>query len=155
MTKTVIYDIEAASAVTATAQELLKYQVDAINKMAGFKSSDFITYTAARSTGKSMYMKMLKNRIYDTNPCKEIFLPMYPPEPKYKFSRAKWYEAKINGDGVWRLTEEYNQIIDWCTEQFGKHPAPPDAWSRWYVGVGKIYFRDAQDYEWYMLKWAQ
>jgi hypothetical protein len=107
-----------------------------------------------RQTGKSMYMKMLKNRIYGTNLCKEIFLPMHPvTKPKYQFSRAKWYTVDI-GDGIWRLGREYNEIIEWCTEHFGKHPHKPDAWSRWWVGVGSIYFRDERDLVLYKLKWS-
>ena len=107
-----------------------------------------------RQTGKSsLYMKMLKNRIYDSNLCKEIFLPMHPvTKPKYQFSRAKWYSAEI-GVGGWRLGREYNEIIEWCTEQFGKHPDKPDAWSRWWVGIGEIHFRDEKDFVFYKLKW--
>ena len=115
--------------------------------------------------GKSMYMKMLKNRMYGgTNLCKEIVLDdskgyFYAPyipkimKPKYKFSRAKWHTVDIH-NGIWRLGREYNEIIEWCTEQFGKHPNKPDAWSRWWVGVGEIYFRDEKDVVFYKLKWA-
>ena len=103
---------------------------------------------------ESMYIKVLKNRIYDSNLCKEIFLPMHPvTKPKYQFSRAKWHTVDI-GDGIWRLGREYNEIIKWCTEHFGKHPNRPDAWSRWWVGVGSIYFRDEKDFVFYQLKWS-
>lgn len=103
---------------------------------------------------KSMYMKVLKNRIYDSNLCKEIFLPMGPvTKSKYKFSRAKWHTVDI-GDGIWRLGREYNEIIEWCTQHFGKHPNRPDAWSRWWVGVGSIYFREEKDFVFYQLKWS-
>lgn len=122
----------------------------------GFKAGQMSVISAGRQTGKShyySYMKGLKNRIYGTNLCKEIMLPM-APESKYKFSRAKWYTAKLNGDAIWRLSDRYNQIIAWCTEQYGPHPTKHDAWSRWYVGLGYINFRDERDFVLYQLRWA-
>lgn len=115
----------------------------------------------------------LAQRIMETNLCKEIELtstvtlelgvfyaphnPLktikMPPNLKYQFSRAKWHTVDI-GSGGWRLSREYNEIIEWCTKQFGSHPKKPDAWSRWWVGVGKIYFRDSNDYVLYQLRWA-
>jgi hypothetical protein len=85
--------------------------------------------------------------MYYSNLCKEIVLPM-KPEPKYKFSRAKWYEAKLPGDG--------QAAFAWCTEQFGPEPYYPDAWSRWYFNVDRTFrFRDAKDYEWFLLRWSK
>lgn len=116
-----------------------------------------------------MKLDILKNRIqlYNENLCKEIILTantimmdynvFYEPvvsKSKYKFSRAKWYTAELTGHATWRFSDEYNQIIEWCTEHFGKHPTKHDAWSRWYVGLGYINFRDAKDYEWFMLRWS-
>ena len=121
----------------------------------GFRFGQLPAISVGRQTGKShyySYMKGLQNRIYDTNLCKEIVMPT-KPEPKYKFSRAKWYTVDV-GVGLWRLGREYNEVIEWCTEQFGAHPVKHDAWSRWYVGVGQIYFRDEKDYVLYQLKWA-
>lgn len=120
----------------------------------GIHPGEMMVFSAGRQTGKSLYMKVLKNRIYDSNLCKEIFLPMHPvTNPKYQFSRAKWHTVDIGGGG-WRLGREYNEIIEWCTEHFGKHPNKPDAWSRWWVGVGAIYFRDERDLVLYKLKWS-
>jgi len=124
------------------------------NTTGGIPAGTMNVISMGRQTGKSMYMKMLKNRIYDRNLCKEIFLPMHPvTKPKYQFSRAKWHTVDI-GNGTWRLGREYNEIIEWCTEHFGKHPNKPDAWSRWWVGVGVINFRDEKDFVFYKLKWS-
>lgn len=143
--KTIVVDIETRDAVTATAQAILN------NITGGISYGTMNIFSSGRQTGKTMHF--LKKRYYDPNPCKEILLPMYP-EPKYKFSRARWYEARISTDAMWRLSNGYNDIIAWCTEQFGKHPAKPDAWSRWRVGIGFIYFRDEADYILYQLKWS-
>ena len=113
---------------------------------------------------------MNKFHFYQSNLCKEITLtaqtqlctlgvyyaPYIPKimKPKYQFSRAKWYTAPLNGNGTWRFSDEYNEIIEWCTEMFGAHPTKHDAWSRWYVGLGCINFRDAKDYEWFVLRWS-
>ena len=149
--KTIVIDIEAANAVTRTGQSILK------------DASEFIAYntmdvfSVGRQTGKSMFntftMEVFKNRYYDTNLCKEIMMPM-EPKPKYQFSRAKWHAAQLNGDGMWRLGQEYNEIIAWCNDTFGPHPKRSDAWSRWWVGIGQIYFRDEQDLVLYKLKWS-
>jgi hypothetical protein len=115
----------------------------------GIHHGEITIYHSGRQTGKSML-----NQWFDTNLCKEIFLPMHPvTKPKYQFSRAKWHTVDIGGGG-WRLGREYNEIIEWCTEHFGKHPNKPDAWSRWWVGVGSIYFRDEKDFVFYKLKWS-
>lgn len=122
----------------------------------GFKAGTMAVISAGRQTGKShyySYMKGLKNRIYDTNLCNEIVMPT-EPGPKYKFSRAKWYTAQLHGTATWVFSDEYNQVIAWCTEQFGPHPTKQDAWSRWYVGLGYINFRDERDFVLYQLKWA-
>ena len=118
----------------------------------GFKAGQISVISAGRQTGKSYYTKVLKNRIYDTNLCKEIVMPT-TPEPKYKFSRAKWHTVDI-GVGAWKLGREYNEIIAWCNDTFGPHPARSDAWSRWWVGVGQIYFRDERDFVLYQLRWS-
>jgi len=94
--------------------------------------------------GKSMYYT--KSRYYD-NLCREILLPRKPVS-KYKFTRAKWYEA----DYDW---VHYNEVRMWCREQFGPHDIHPDAWSRWnHKYEGKILFRDEADYVLFMLKWS-
>ena len=75
------------------------------------------------------------------------------PEPKYKFSRAKWHTVDI-GVAAWELGRDYNEIIAWCNDTFGPHPTVPDAWSRWWVGVGQIYFGEERDFVLYQLRWA-
>ena len=133
-----------------------KYQVDMYLKLAnmaagGIKTGQMVVYSGGRRTGKSMItMDTLKSLYYQNNLCKEILLP----ESKYKFSRAKWHTAEIHSNAIWRFSDEYNQIIEWCTEHFGPHPKKHDAWSRWYVGLGYINFRDEADYALYMLRWA-
>jgi hypothetical protein len=112
----------------------------------GFKQGQMTLYSAGRGTGKSM-LNALYGKIYSNNLCKEIILPM-KPQPKYKFSRAKWYEA----DYDWI---HYDEVRKWCTEQFGPHPTQQDAWSRWdHRYEGRIYFRDEKDYAWFILRWS-
>ena len=114
----------------------------------GFKKGEMTIISAGRQTGKSYYQKMFLNKLYGTNLCKEIMLSM-KPAPKYKFSRAKWYEA----DYDW--INNYVEVVEWCTEQFGPHPTQQDAWSRWdHRYEGKIYFRDEKDYIWFTLRWS-
>jgi hypothetical protein len=129
--------------------EPLSYQQalwDRLNQ-GGFKQGQMTLYSARQHTGKSLYQKMVINKLYGTNLCKEILLPM-KPAPKYKFSRAKWYEA----DYDWI---HYDEVRKWCTEQFGPHPTQQDAWSRWdHRYEGKIYFRDQKDYNWFILRWG-
>jgi hypothetical protein len=116
-------------------------------------------------------MGMNKTQLYQENLCKEIMMTaqeqlctlgvyyapyIYIPKimkPKYQFSRAKWHTVDI-GDGIWRLGREYNEIIEWCTKHFGKHPNRPDAWSRWWVGVGSIYFSEEKYFVFYQLNWS-
>lgn len=106
----------------------------------------------------------MKQRIYDTNLCKEILLSgqaqlctlgaFYAPyipkmfkEPKYKFSR-KWYQAEFHPDN-------YFAVDEWCAQQFGPHPKQPDAWSRWWHKFeNSILFRDEKDYVLFMLRWG-
>jgi hypothetical protein len=77
-----------------------------------------------------------------------IFAPHKPKLPKYKFSRAKWYKAEFN----W---QDHNEILAWCTEQFGPRPKVSDAWSRWYDNYhDMIFFRDEKDYVLFMLRWS-
>lgn len=72
----------------------------------------------------------------------------HTPQSKYKFTRANWYVAEFN-------VKDYTDVVHWCREQFGSHPRNPDAWSRWvHKYEDKIYFRDAQDYEWFVLRWS-
>jgi hypothetical protein len=130
----------------------------------GFKQGQIAWYYSGRQTGKSML-----NAIYDNNLCKEITLDAkeYIRELKisfgnlvtggnkqrkkvkqYKFSRANWYVAEF--DWV-----RHAEVLEWCKQQFGPHPTNPDAWSRWYNKYSeKIHFRDAKDYEWFVLRWS-
>jgi hypothetical protein len=114
------------------------------------KLSQMTLYTSGRRTGKS-YLNALygstgiKTLYYGTNLCNEILLPM-KPAPKYKFSRAKWYEAKVPKD--------QQAAFAWCVKQFGPEPTNTDAWTRWYFNVDRTFrFRDAKDYEWFLLRW--
>lgn len=99
----------------------------------------------------------LAQRILATNLCKEIilegafyapYIPKFMTNPKYKFSRANWYIAEFDD-------RQYFEVEKWCAEQFGPHPKNPDAWSRWYHKYqDRIHFRDAKDYEWFLLRWS-
>jgi hypothetical protein len=104
----------------------------------------------------------MARRIMNINLCKEIVLSPaqlciigYPKTtvslkklmPKYRFSRAKWYEAK--------LPRDQQAAFAWCVKQFGPEPTITDAWSRWYFNVDRTFrFRDAKDYEWFLLRWG-
>jgi hypothetical protein len=129
--------------------EPLPYQQALWDKIyrGGFKQGEMQIISAGRQTGKSLYQKMVLNKLYGTNLCKEIMLPM-KPKPKYQFSRSNWYVAEYK----WM---HHDGVIQWCTEQFGPHPNNPDAWSRWHnTYADKIQFRDAKDYEWFLLRWS-
>lgn len=125
------------------------YQQALLDKVSGgFQAGEMMLYSAGRNTGKShFYQKMLLESIYNTNLCREILLPT-KPEPKYKFSRARWYVAEFD----WR---DYDQVDQWCAEQFGPQPDRPDAWTRWYHNhIHKIHFRDEKDYAWFCMRWG-
>jgi len=96
-------------------------------------------------------MKQIRNLIYNTNLCKEILLSVHilpMQEEKYKFSRARWYQAYFEEKYYW-------EVEAWCTEQFGAHPRRPDAWSRWWHKFeGSILFRDQEDYMMFVLRWG-
>jgi hypothetical protein len=122
---------------------LLSYQQVLWDRMnqGGFKKGQMTLYSAVQYTGKSTLTTFFQNNL-----CKEILLPM-KPAPKYKFSRAKWYEADY--DWIHRA-----KVLEWCTQQFGPQPERPDAWSRWqHKYPQRIHFRDAKDYEWFLLRW--
>ena len=107
--------------------------------------------------GQTITLPVIKNakpvlvapKIINTNLCKEIILPMFAqPKPKYKFSRSKWYEVEFH----WT---DYDEIVDWCKEQFGPHDNQPDAWSRWvHTYEDQIHFRDQNDYVLFVLRWS-
>lgn len=117
----------------------------------GFKSSEMVLYSAGRQTGKSM-LNSLYGKIAGVQPMNwndGIFKmkKWVPPKPKYKFSRAKWYEAKLPRDG--------QGAFNWCVKNFGPEPTNPDAWSRWYFNVERTFrFRDEKDYVFFMLRWS-
>lgn len=118
------------------------------NVSGGIQPGEMMIFTAGRRTGKSMYTQMLKNRIYDTNLCKEIVLPMFATKPKYQFSRAKWYTADFN-------SKHYDEVRAWCTHHFGKEDKVHNAWSRWkHIYEDRIFFRDEKDYMMFVLRWS-
>jgi hypothetical protein len=116
----------------------------------GFKQGQMTLYSAGRQTGKSMLNSLYGSTgiksLYYNNLCNEIMLPMKPAS-KYRFSRAKWYEAKVSRD--------QQAAFAWCVKQFGPEPKNTDAWTRWYFNVDRTFrFRDAKDYEWFILRWT-
>jgi hypothetical protein len=112
----------------------------------GFKRGEMaLYYSAGRQTGKSTLNQMY-GKLWNDNLCKEILLPM-KPAPKYKFSRSKWYEAKLPRDG--------QGAFNWCVKQFGPEPTNTDAWTRWYFNVDRTFrFRDEKDYVLFCLRWS-
>jgi hypothetical protein len=142
--------------------EPVSYQQALWDKLSqgGFKQGQMTLYASGRQTGKSTlnayYGSTGIKSLYYNNLCEEIMLPGYPITsvslkklmPKYQFSRANWYIADFD----WRNELE---VLAWCTQQFGPHPQRPDAWSRWYNKYGEmIHFRDAKDYQWFLLRWG-
>ena len=77
------------------------------------------------------------------------YIPVFK-QPKYQFSRSKWYEAVM----PWHRRAEVPEWLAWCTEQFGPGPAVRDAWTRWYCSMSVLYFRDEEDYVWFTLRWG-
>lgn len=76
------------------------------------------------------------------------YIPMTPTQSKYKFSRAKWYQAEFD-------TQYYQEVEEWCAQHFGPHPKRPDAWSRWWHKFeNSILFRDEKDYVLFCLRWS-
>jgi hypothetical protein len=96
----------------------------------------------------------LADRIVGVQP---MNIPGYPKTtialkklmPKYQFSRARWYQAEFKPD-------DYHAVDAWCSQQFGPHPARPDAWSRWWHKFEySILFRDKEDYIMFKLRWGE
>jgi len=127
---TTLHDPNIASNVTATAQKILMPMI------------------------KHLTPTLLAHGILGVQPMTgsvgQIFTMRhsYTPQSKYKFSRAKWYEAD-------HRYEDYEEVIAWCTEHFGPRPRYPDAWTRWAdIHIDKIRFRDEKDYAWFVLRWS-
>ncbi len=89
-------------------------------------------------------------KIYEQALCRALrqYLKLeHPVVNKYKFSR-NWYQAPFD-------PKHYYEVDVWCSQQFGPHPARPDAWSRWWHKFeDSILFRDEKDYQWFLLRWA-
>jgi hypothetical protein len=54
---------------------------------------------------------------------------------------------------------KWDDMMKWVVETFGPSGTPrnPGCWSpdqRWYANNAKFWFRDKQDLEWFMLRWA-
>ena len=103
---------------------------------------------------RQVYPQLLAQSIVGVQPMTdsvgEIFTmkASFNPQSKYKFSRAKWYEADHRYD-------DYEEVIAWCTEHFGPRPRYPDAWTRWCdIHIDRIRFRDEKDYQWFILRWG-
>jgi hypothetical protein len=145
--KTITVDLESWSSPTVlgnTTGGIYPYQQALYDKLSqgGFKRGQMpLYYSAVQHTGKSTL-----NTWFQNNLCNEILLPMKPAS-KYRFSRAKWYEAK--------LPRDQQAAFAWCVKQFGPEPTITDAWTRWYFNVDRTFrFRDAKDYEWFILRWG-
>lgn len=113
------------------------------NTTSGVHPGPMYIISSGRQTGKSYFYKQIRNAMYNgTNVTLGI------PEPKYKFSRANWYQAEFND-------KDYFEVTAWCSQHFGKHPDRPDAWSRWWHKFEtSILFRDEKDYVLFTLRWS-
>lgn len=86
-------------------------------------------------------------KLMSSNEARQIRMFYIEPKTKYKFSR-KWHQAYFN-------LKDYDDVDEWCEQQFGKHPARPDAWSRWWHKFeDSILFRDEKDYVLFTLRWS-
>jgi hypothetical protein len=121
--------------------QLHDYQLCVLEHLKGWKPGEMMLISTPRQTGKT-YLNQLFGKMSN----RQIF--MMGPEPKYKFSRANWYQAEFD----WR---KYDEVEEWCEQQFGPHPQRPDAWSRWWHKFeNSILFRDEKDYVLFMLRWS-
>ncbi len=126
---------------------IYNHQLNTIQQLAvdieGWKPGELYVVASASRIGKSYYYKQIRNAMYNgTN----VTLGM--PEPKYKFSRANWYQAEFDD-------RHYFEVEDWCHKHFGPHPKNPDAWSRWWHKFhNSILFRDEKDYILFTLRWS-
>ena len=48
----------------------------------------------------------------------------------------------------------FDEITDWCEEQFGPDREPYSKDCRWYIWYGMIKFVREEDYSWCLLKWS-
>ena len=113
------------------------------NTTPGIHPGEMYIISTPRRIGISYYFNQIKNAMYNGN---KVILGV--PEPKYKFSRAKWYQAEFND-------KNYFEVNAWCEQHFGKHPTKPDAWSRWWHKFhNSILFRDEKDYVLFTLRWS-
>jgi hypothetical protein len=103
---------------------------------------------------RQVYPQLLAQSILGVQPMTDSVAEIFTVKskiysvPKYKFSRAKWYEADHRYD-------DYDDVMAWCTEHFGPRPRYPDAWTRWYdIHIDRIRFRDEKDYNWFVLRWG-
>lgn len=132
--KTITVDLEAWSSMVLG------------NATDGIHPGKMSIFSAGRQTGKSMLNSLYGGTGIKTLYYTKLFDDM-KPEPKYKFSRSKWYVAEYD----W--VHQY-EVHEWCYHQFGPHPKNPDAWSRWYNNYSeKIHFRDKEDYMMFVLRW--
>jgi hypothetical protein len=62
-----------------------------------------------------------------------------------------WHKAAFN------LPKEYQGIIEWCHETFGKpgylHESPQTRWAD-DIFYGEVYFSQLKDLEWFVLRWS-
>lgn len=58
--------------------------------------------------------------------------------------------------GDWGGIDAWHNMVEWMVETFG--PTPSDGiWTpsaRWYVNNARFYFRNEQDRDWFLLRWA-
>lgn len=124
----------------------------------GFRAGEMAIISAGRQTGKSsMYMKMLKNRMYGHSGTTVVDYEYINSalfgdsvKSKYKFSRAKWHEVSL----MYKSFDPIRERLEWCEQNFGPQPKNPDAWTRWYAAHGTLRFSDSKDYEWFMLRFS-
>ncbi len=60
----------------------------------------------------------------------------------------------LNGD--WGNIDSWQSMMEWMVETFG--PTPEDGvWTpgaRWYSNNARFYFRNAEDRDWFILRWS-
>lgn len=71
-------------------------------------------------------------------------------------------DADGSGGGPWHVAaftapKYYREIVEWCLKAFGPagwHDTTPQA--RWKNDIfyGEVYFKNKEDLEWFVLRWA-
>lgn len=60
----------------------------------------------------------------------------------------EYYSVEVNGRSTFGDYPLWVEMINWANDQFGGDH------NRWSVSTKRFFFRDRQDLEWFLLRWA-